>query len=439
MASEDADEFSTVSSIFYAIRNSPEKQKLLLNNQSAQSPKIEEKQTETSISSQLPLFEENAKSTTPIEKKEVPFRKRPLFDFYPEIPPIAEVKRPLTKRKREKKVSPTRKLLATALQETKKRIVSQQKLQVKRKTISKKEMKRKALKKIEDQTIKLNQFIPEKKVVIKAIKENDPESQEMNVTQLNLEAVLDENGPFPFTNLSEWLIWHHNYPELAFVREAYDPEQIPDEGDIEVFWVSVMNDPEFFNPEWRIAGSTIDIDSIRQRRHLDWAPEWDIMSSYTDGLSIYLEDVYQILSNYPQGLENYRYPVLQFALKGLLLLDLVHYDHQKWFKKGKREDLSRLTKLDQFISGQDNLSTYRFNLNPEKMNTDWYIGLICFDLIIIRSSFLKRFSQNQITEDEKVQVLIEEDMNQIISDRLSTIEELERLRVKNLRKKLLVG
>ncbi len=447
MTTEDVDDYSTVSSsIFYAIRNSPEKQKLLLNNLSVQPLKIANNQTETTLSNQLSLIEENTKKITSIKKEEVTLKTQPLFIFYSEISPIEEAKSFLKNIKRErkdKKVTPTRQLLTIALQETKKRISSKQKtLQEKRKTISKKEKKSRDRKKIQDQTIKLNQFIPEKKVVITNIKEIDLKSQELKGTQLNLKSVPNKNGPFPFTNLSEWLIWHHNYPELAFVREAYDPEQIPDEGDIKVFWVNVMNDPEFFNPEWKIAGSSIDIDSIRQRKRPDWAhPEWDIMSSYTDGFSIYLEDVYEILSNYPQGLKNYRYPVLQFALKGLLLLNLVHYDYrnQKWFRKGTREDLSRLIKLDQFVSEQTNLSTYQYNLNSEEVKKDWYIGLICFDLIIIRSSFLRRFSQNRLTEDEKIHVLMKEDLNHIIREKLTTIEDLDRVRVKNLKKKLIAG
>ncbi|MFX1507674.1 MAG: hypothetical protein ACFFDC_16430 [Promethearchaeota archaeon] len=436
MASDDIDEFSTVfSSIYYAIRNSPEKQKLLINISSTQttvSGKLSESQE--SASSIEESLEENEVETPTKQRKRI-LRPQPLFTFYSEIPPV---EKKLTGKRKKKpksgKVSPTRQLLTTALQKTKVRLSSQKIKPIsKQKSISKKEIKKQAQKKIQDQTIRLNQFIQDKKVSVK-IQEINIESQES--TSNEIEPILNEDDPFPFTNLSEWLIWHHNYPELAFVREAYDPDQIPDEGDIEVFWVNIMNDPEFFNPEWRIAGSSISIDSIKQQKQPNWAPEWDILSSYTDGLSIFFEDVYSILSNYSQGLKNYRYPILQFALKGLLLLDLVYYDNQKWYRRGLREELSRLAKLDHFISEQENLSAYRLNLKTEEMKNDWYAGLVCFDLIIIRSSFLKRFSRNQIPEDDKVLVLKEEGLNEIVSQKLATIEQLEMLRVKSLRTKL---
>jgi len=427
MANDDRIEFSTVSSsIFYAIKNPPEKQKLLLNVLSAQSTTVDRQ--ETPSPNQALVNREG--------KKQINLKPQPLFSFYSEIPSI-EVEESPWKNKKVKttaKTSATRQLLITALEESKERIKAEQKeLTLRKRAISKKEMKKRVRKKIQDNTIKLNQFIPEKKVVVQTEKQASPE--------LNLEPIFFEDNPFPFTNLSEWLIWHHNYPKLAFVREAYDPEQIPDEDDIEVFWVNIMNDPEFFNPEWRIAGSRIDIDSIKQQKRPNLVPEWDIMSSYTDGFSLFLEDVYLILPNSPNGLKNYRYPILQFALKGLLLLDLVYYDNQtqKWFRKGRREDLSRLTRLDRFVSEQDNLSTYRHNLNIEDIKADWYIGLVCYDLIIIHSSFLKGFSQNQLSEDEKISVLIEEDLNQIVSEKLSIIEVFERVRVRNLRKKLETG
>ena len=427
MASDDRNEFSTVSSsIFYAIKNPPEKQKLLLNVLSAQSTTIDKQETP----SQALVNEERKKQIRKIHLK-----PQPLFTFYSDIPPLEVEEFPQKKRKVKTtaKPSPTRQLLITALQETRVRINEQKEPTLKKKSISKKEMKKRVREKIQDKTMKLSQFIPEKKVVVKSEKIFSPE--------LNLEPFFIEDEPFPFTNLSEWLIWHHNYPELAYVREAYDPEQIPDKGDIEVFWVNIMNDPEFFNAEWRIAGSRIDIDSIKHQKHPNWAPEWDIISSYTNGISLFLEDVYFLIPNSPNGLENYRYPILQFALKGLLLLDLVYYDNQtqKWFRKGTREDLSRLARLDQFVSEQDNLSTYRHILNNEDIKADWYIGLVCYDLIIVHSSFLKRFSQNQLAEDEKISILIEEDLNQLISEKLSVIEEFERVRVRNLRKKLELG
>ena len=429
MASDDIDEFSTVSSsIYYAIRNPPEKQKLLLDSSSTKRIISSERQ-------ESPSVEENDKIPSVIQRKII-LRNQPLNTFYSEIPPVEEEKIPVKRKKKAKlvKASPTRQLLTTALQDTKERLSSQKNQPIsQQKPISKTEIKKQARKKIQDQTIRLNQFIQEKKVLVKI---QERKNIPLESTSSEIESFSNENDPFPFTNLSEWLIWHHNYPELAFVREAYDPEQIPDEGDIEVFWVNIMNDPEFFNPEWRIAGSSIDMDLIKQQKRPNWAPEWDIMSSYTDGLSIFFEDVYIILSSFPQGLKNYRYPILQFALKGLLLLDLVHYDNQKWYRKDLREDLSRFSRFDQFVTEQENISAYRRNLRSNEMQNDWYAGLVCFDLIIIHSSFLKRFSQNQLSEDEKILILIEEGLNEIVSQKLAVIEKLEQLRVKNLRVKL---
>ncbi|MFX1516706.1 MAG: hypothetical protein ACFFC6_10375 [Promethearchaeota archaeon] len=430
MASDEIDEFSTFSSsIYYAIRNSSEKQKLLLNILSVQSTTIDKQ--ETSSPDQALVNRERNEQVSFIRKRNL--KPQPLFTFYSDIPSKVVEESPRKKRKVKitAKASPTRQLLITALRQTKKRITIEQKdSTLKKRGISKQEMKKRVRKKIQDNTIKLNQFIPEKKVVTKIEKIFSPE--------LSLEPSIIESEPFPFTNLSEWLIWHHNYPELAFVREVYDPEQIPDKDDIEVFWVNIMNDPEFFNAEWRISGSRIDIDSVKQQKRPNWAPEWDIISSYTDGFSLFLEDVYLILTNFPNGLHNYRYPILQFALRGLLLLGLAYYDNQaqKWFRKGTREDLSRLKRLDQFVSEQDNLSTYRYNLKIKDIEADWYIGLVCYDLIILHSTFLKRFSQDQLSEDEKIAVLIEEDLNQIVSEKLSVIEEFEIVRVRNLRKKL---
>ncbi|MFX1249684.1 MAG: hypothetical protein ACFFBQ_19995, partial [Promethearchaeota archaeon] len=69
---------------------------------------------------------------------------------------------------------------------------------------------------------------------------------------------------------------------------------------------------------------------------------------------------------------------------------------------------------------------------------EWYIGLICFDLIIIQSSFFKHFSQTHITEDEKIQALRAENLHQFIIEKLSKIEKYEKIRVRNLKRKLVV-
>lgn len=463
MATDDFNDFSSVfSSIFYAKRNSPEKQRLILNFSSTTTSSYHSSvQTEKQDLPPLSFtkqFEQNSdtskisfkgarkKKESFSKEKQIIYQPQQLSSFYSEIPLMKEViSSPSKTKKREKgkENSRTRQVLTDALIETKKRLSTQPKIQSsKEKITSRKKKKKQDFEKLQKQTIRLNHFISEEIVRTKEIR-SEPLVQVVDSNaRTQHEFFLNDNDPFPFTNLTEWLIWHEYYPELGFVREAYDIEQVPDEEDVEVFWVNIMNDPEFFNPNWRIAGSSIDIDSIKYQRRPDGTPEWDIISSYTDGFSIFFEDVYQILSQNSQGLQNYQYPILQFALKGLLLMELTYFDDlkQKWFRKGTVEDLmTRLKELDQFIIQQENLSAYQQNLKSQLMKNEWYIGLICFDLIVIQSTYLKHFSQNQLTEDEKIQVIKEENLNQAIGKKLSTIEKLEKIRVRNLQKKLKVS
>ncbi|MFX1284175.1 MAG: hypothetical protein ACFFB5_10990 [Promethearchaeota archaeon] len=447
MAIDDIDDFSSVSSsIFYAKRNTLEKQGLLLNlasierhdsSKQTELPALGSPSERSSIgNSHLDVEIEESPSSW---KKKIIYKPQPLSTYYSEIPVIKKEKKPIkkiNKRKRGKKTSPTRQLLTSALLETKERLLTHEKSYLKKKTLSRQEKKKRDLWKRKKQTIELNHFISEINVRTKEIQAEA--LMKPDVYQIQQESTLKENDPFPFTNLTEWLIWHNNYPELAFVREAYDLEQIPEEGDVEIFWVNVMNDPEFFNPDWRIAGSTIDLDSIKYQRKSDWKPEWDIMATYTDGFSTFFKDIHQILTQNPQGL-NYRYSILQFALKGLLLLDLAYFDaeKQKWFSKGSFEDLMiRLKELDQFVSQQENVSTYQQNLTPSMVKNNWYSGLICFDLLITQSIYLKHFSQNQLTEDEKIHVINQANFRQTILKKLSTLEEMDTTRVRSLQRKL---
>lgn len=455
MTTDDIDDFSSVSSaVFYAKKNSPEKQKELLNLLSTPSPvesttQVFSSQSSSNDSSQ-PLMIETVPSKISLEHgsyhktKRLGYQPQQLSTFYSDIPLIEKViTSDIQPRKRIKKkiASPTRQLLTDALFDTKKRFVIKRKSQSsKKKQISRRKKKKQDKKKIQEQTIRLSQFIQEKTVKTKEIKpqqitSNVPESEaDVRIPQ---ELSLKVNDPFPFTNLVEWLIWHNNFPELAFVREAYDLEQVPSEEDVEVFWVNLRNDPEFFSSDWQMTGSSIDIESIKEQgRRPDWKPEWDIISSYTDGFSTFFEDVYQILFQNPQGLY-YRYPILQFALKGLLLIELAYFDEKDmlWYSKGSPENLAtRLKELDKFMSQQDDIPSYHRNLSSLLAKNEWNIGLVCFDLVI-PATYLKHFSQNLLSEDEKIQVIKEGDFTQTILKKLSMIEKLDKERVKNLQKK----
>ncbi|MHA2244732.1 MAG: hypothetical protein ACXADY_07150 [Candidatus Hodarchaeales archaeon] len=453
MATDDIDDYSLVSSsIFYAKKNSPEKQKILLNLSSIQTSVPNTKHAAFSKElEETPSIEMDTEKISSLEKEKkdnsLPKEKGPIYQpqqlstYYSEIPPMKEVNssfKKTQKKEKRKLKSPTRVLLTAALIDTKKRLSTDSKQQSSRKkTIPRKKMTKKDIEKIQEQTIGLNHFVSEKIVKIKEITKIQPEMkiQEPDADiQIQQESFLKENDPFPFTNLTEWLIWHQNYPELAFVRETYDLGEVPD--DAEVFWVNVMNDPEFFNTNWQIVGSNVDIDLIKNQGRPDLKPEWDILSSLTDGFSTFFGDVYQILSQNSQGLQNYRYGILQFALKGLLLLDLAFFKRQKWFSKGSYGDLmTRLKELDLFIS-QQSIHAYHQNIGSLTEKDEWYTGLVSFDLISSQSTFLKEFSKNQLAEDTKIQMIKQEDLNQMIAEKLSMIEKADQIRIRNILRKL---
>ncbi|MFX1548645.1 MAG: hypothetical protein ACFFCU_20725, partial [Promethearchaeota archaeon] len=349
MAIDNANNFS--SSVYYAKRNSPEIQKILLDLSPSRFSVQAESQSMTSSQYILPI--ERANSSIPIEEidnkesytfesKEMKYQTQQLSNFYSGFP---GKKKDMITKINIRKTSLTRQQLTTAHIETKERLSTKIKPPIsKEKTISQREMKKRALKKIQDQIITLSSFIPEKVVRIEEVQRESPKIpiNQNAESPDKFEFILEEVDPFPFTNLTEWLIWHKNYPELAFVRETYDLEQVPEGENIEVFWVNILNDPTFFNTDWQIAGSTITIESLKEHSQPEWKPEWDIESSYLDGFYIFFEDVYQILSQNFKGIQNYNHSLLQFALKGLLLLNLAYYDDQcqKWFKNGTFEDLT---------------------------------------------------------------------------------------------------
>ena len=293
-----------------------------------------------------------------------------------------------------------------------------------------------------DRTIDLTQFIPKDSPKLEP--ENqiteplETTSQEMDKTVVKPTIrsqipILSESDQFPFTTLAEWLIWHSNFPELAFVREAYDLDAVPMDSD-EVYWINVMNEPEFFNSDWKMAGSIIhDLNLARRQGPPSGSPDFDMDLVLTEGFSTLFTDIYQILTKMPAGLKNYRYPVLQLALKGLLLLDLVYLDQGYWFAKESGEELHfRVTKLDEFIEQQEVELDYEENTKLWIGTEKWQRGLVCFDLLISKSIYLSTFSQTHLNEKVKISTLIKNDLNQSIVSNLNEVKFMDELRVKSL-------
>jgi hypothetical protein len=239
--------------------------------------------------------------------------------------------------------------------------------------------------------------------------------------------------------LSEWLIWHRNYPELAYVREAFDVEEVPDDSD-EVYWVNILNEPEFFESSWKIAGLKIEgVNSLKFKGRPDGLPDWDIDQIFTDGFYTYFKDVYTILKQNTDGIQNYRYPILVLALKGLLLMDLAHFDkiNNRWFSKGSNEEMSiKLRELDYFMSHQETVEGYQQYLKNSRPKTtpDWKLGILCFDLVIMRSLFLSAFFKSRLVEETKFNLIKQENLMEILIQKLPKVEFLDRQRVHSLLK-----
>ncbi|MFX0121841.1 MAG: hypothetical protein ACFE9A_20790, partial [Candidatus Hodarchaeota archaeon] len=171
MAIDNANNFS--SSVYYAKRNSPEIQKILLDLSPSRFSVQAESQSMTSSQYILPI--ERANSSIPIEEidnkesytfesKEMKYQTQQLSNFYSGFP---GKKKDMITKINIRKTSLTRQQLTTAHIETKERLSTKIKPPIsKEKTISQREMKKRALKKIQDQIITLSSFIPEKVVRI---------------------------------------------------------------------------------------------------------------------------------------------------------------------------------------------------------------------------------------------------------------------------------
>ena len=431
---DDFYESTVTSSLLYAKKNPKNKQLLLLDipDSSNISEAIEE--------SILQEREETSSISVPVDEKETKKNKpQSLQVFYPEIPPAKEELSTKKKKKRstKKQSSRTKQLLLEALNESKHQLQMKdldKSKKTKKKSPTKHRMTRKQRKEYEqEKTVKLTSFIPSS--VIKPLEYSSDNTSKLNIRKSDQNPLLEESDPYPFSTLIEWLIWHNSFPELAYVREAYDLDSVPQDSD-EVYWINVMNEPEFFTSNWKVAGSRIyDLEGIRTRGPPGGEPEFNMDLVLTEnGFSTLFEDVYMILTMVPNGLKNLRYPILQLALKGLLLLELAYMDENlRWFALGSGKDLkARLSVLDNFVGEQESREDYEENVKNMMSKEIWQKGIISFDLLIMKSMFLSTFSRTQIPEEKKIAILITNKFQQGVISRLNTIGQLDRLRVKDL-------
>ena len=227
------------------------------------------------------------------------------------------------------------------------------------------------------------------------------------------------------------------------MRETHDLDEVPDDSD-EIFWVNIMNEPEFFNTSWKMAGTIVeDVNALKFKGNQNLVPDWEMDREYTDGFFTFFRDMFRILKYNPNGIRNYRYPILLFALKGLLLLELVTLDStsNRWFSKGSFEDLNnRLKELDSFVSHQRTHQEYQKIIRSYKANTvttNWYSGIVSFDLLVMKSLFLSTFFETTMKEEDKIKIIKEEDFNMLIFEQLKEIQFLDRQRIESLLKHLI--
>lgn len=464
---EEYDEAIVSSSIFYAKKNTPSKQNFLLNldQETSEISQYPYKRSESPLEVDKSLIskdrdtdrlEEKTSSKKTIEKtkkgikvQKPKYKQKILSQYYPDLtePEKTPLKKKLTK-KGKVKASPTKLHLTSALNETKKRIKAKSekrtstKLQTKKITVKELKIQKKI------KTIKLNEFVSEKRIKIQRpiipdeMKTPTIQTEENKLDEKREKSSLHQlkdTDPFPFTRLAEWLIWHRNYPELDYVREAYDVEEVPEDSD-EVFWVNIMNEPEFFYSSWKIAGLKIDgVNALKFQGRPDGLPEWDIDQGLTDGFYTFFKDVFNILQYNTNGMKNYRYPILLLALKGLVLLDLVYLDKNsnRWFiKASNQEMITRIRELDYFMSQQETIEGYQQYLKNNRPETtpDWKLGIICFDLVIMRSLFLSTFFRSRIEEETKYNLIKQEGLMKILMQKLPKVEILDHQRVRSLLK-----
>ncbi|MHA1228430.1 MAG: hypothetical protein ACTSPV_17000 [Candidatus Hodarchaeales archaeon] len=395
------------SSLFYAIPNPPEKQKAILNYNNPASD-IEDSEVEKLEPSTISTKKSKAvkqKRINRIRNHKNVFKAAPsqLGEFYPGFEIISTIQS--KPRKKTKSSSKTRKTTTKSMKTGTLDInKNKSRKEIKKKSKKKAAVKVKKKKKVSKNSRNVSPLTDFVKLVPLTIKTNKKIQEVQNGSDSIRKTIYTENEPFPFTNLVEWLLWHENYPELAYVREAYSPDDIPDNS--KVYYINLAGQPVFYDHDWRIAGSEIELNSLYNRNMPDHA-DWEIFSVATDGLTSLFEDIWQILFQNPVGLDNNRikrYPLVQFALKGLLLLELVLFnpENRRWFSKGTIEDLRLKTnELDSFMTNQATIEDYESLLNTTVSDEKLLTRLICIDLLFTNSSFLSSTAR-KLSAEQKI-------------------------------------
>ncbi|MFW9854366.1 MAG: hypothetical protein ACFFFG_04870 [Candidatus Thorarchaeota archaeon] len=357
--------------------------------------------------------------------------------------------------------SPTRTRLTLALRETKKKIKKKKSSLTEGKGVRKKSQRRSETKKSSTVVRKhirpLGRFFDKKIYPPEASLSLEPKTssfqslnrekrplldKEVHFHYLTEDQFLDDTEPFPFSTLNEWLIWHHNYPQYAHVREAYDLNEIPETMDLEIFWVNIKSEPEFFSSTWEMLGAKIaDVNSIKFNGLPEFLPEWKIGSMVTDGFASLFMDVYQLLMINPKGIANNRYPIFQFAMKGLTLLGSTYMDKKtgRWHCILKDNELEmRIKVLDQFVNQQETPIGYERTLDPLLAVNKWYGGIIAFDLLASRSTFMREFTNGKtdLKEDIKIEMIKNSIFKEGVIQKLESVKELDRYTVLQIIAKL---
>ncbi len=388
-------------------------------------------------------------STQILPKHKMEVKPLPLSSFYPEVTIEKKIDAGTIKKKK-KKQSKTKQLFLDALADSKIKLskINDKGPSLKSSTFRKQRrlMNKKRKEKEIERTITLTNFIPTEvqTEITNEVDKSDPKTENYlkKATQIRPTIrseipVIGKTDQFPFTTLAEWLIWHTHFPELAFVREAYDVDAVPSDTD-EIYWINVMNEPEFFTSNWKMAGSIIhDLNQARRLGPPTSVPDFDLDFSLTEGLSTLFTDTYLILTKMPNGLKNHQYPVLQLALKGLFLLELIYMDHGNWFAKESEEVLHQRVKvLDRFMLLQESETTYEEEVKLLMESGGWQERIVYFDLLISKSMYLSTFSQTHMTEEAKVTTLKKLPYSERIQLELKNIKFLDERRVNLLSSKL---
>jgi hypothetical protein len=396
----------------------------------------------TAVSSVIITPESTSARKKVFSKHKMSEKPLTLASFYPEVT-VEEKVTAITRKKKKKESSRTKQLLLNALADSKIKLShllekepSQMSSIVRksRRLINKERKERE-----KERTINLSNFIPMKtlsetkatgKISELSVKNEEDKVSESRPIIRSQIPVMGETDQFPFTTLAEWLIWHTNFPELAFVREAYDLDAVPSDSD-EIYWINVMNEPEFFNSNWKMAGSIIhDLNQARRQGPPTSIPDFNLDFNLTEGFSTLFMDIYLILTKMPNGLKNHQYPVVQLALKGLFLLDLIFMDHGKWFAKESEEVVNdRVKELDRFMLLQETEENYKEEVELLFESGEWQEGIVYFDLLISKSLYLSTFSQTHITEEAKLVGLKKLRNSKKIQIQLNKIEFLDERRV----------